>query len=77
MRKRLLKKLAEEAGEVVVAAIKHLLHNTTATASALEDEIGDLIGVYQALALDCNCLDPGSVGAQAAFRRKKELARKK
>lgn len=45
----LLLKLAEEAGEVVVAAIKHRLHRTKATRLRLEEEIGDLLAVVDLL----------------------------
>lgn len=47
--KYLLLKLAEEAGEVVVAAIKHRLHRTDATRRELEGELADLIGVMRCL----------------------------
>lgn len=42
MTKYLLLKLAEEAGEVVVAAVKHRLHRTPKTQARLEAELGDL-----------------------------------
>lgn len=45
----LLLKLAEEAGEVVVAAIKHRLHRTKATRLRLEQEIGDLYAIVELL----------------------------
>lgn len=45
MFKYLLLKLAEEAGEVVVAAVKHRLHRTASTKRQLELEIGDLLAI--------------------------------
>lgn len=45
----LLLKLAEEAGEVVVAAIKHRLHRTKTTRLRLEQEIGDLYAIVELL----------------------------
>lgn len=45
----LLLKLAEEAGEVVVAAIKHRLHRTKATRLRLEQEIGDVMAIAELL----------------------------
>ena len=47
MFKYLLIKLAEEAGEVVVAAIKHRLHRTLQTKANLEGEIGDLLAIVE------------------------------
>jgi NTP pyrophosphatase (non-canonical NTP hydrolase) len=47
--KYLLTKLAEEAGEVVVAAIKHKLHRTTETRVELAKEVGDLLAVVEIL----------------------------
>lgn len=49
MIKYLLLKLVEEAGEVVVAAIKHRLHNTPATKRELALEIGDLYAIVNHL----------------------------
>lgn len=47
--KYLLLKLAEEAGEVVVAAMKHRLHRTSSTRRELSKEIGDLLAVVKLL----------------------------
>lgn len=49
MTKYLLLKLAEEAGEIVVAAVKHRLHRTDGTRRKLEQEIGDLIAIVTLL----------------------------
>lgn len=49
MTKYLLLKLAEEAGELVVAAIKHGLHKSHATRRALEGEIADVLAVIELL----------------------------
>lgn len=49
MTKYLLLKLAEEAGEVVVAAIKHRLHNTPDTRRQLAEEVGDLYAIVDHL----------------------------
>lgn len=43
----LLLKLAEEAGEVVVAAIKHRIHQSAGTRTELAKEIGDLLAVVE------------------------------
>lgn len=47
--KYLLTKLAEEAGEVAVAAIKHKLHRTTETQVELAKEVGDLLAIVEIL----------------------------
>jgi NTP pyrophosphatase (non-canonical NTP hydrolase) len=47
--KYLLTKLAEEAGEVVVAALKHKLHRNAVTRVELAKEVGDLLAVVQIL----------------------------
>ena len=47
--KYLLLKLAEEAGEVVVAAIKHRIHGTAATRDELERECGDVVAMIRHL----------------------------
>lgn len=49
MLKYLLLKLAEEAGEVVVAAVKYRLHKSPVTAAELEQEVGDFLGVLRLL----------------------------
>lgn len=49
MTKYLLLKLAEEAGEVVVAAVKHRLHRNPGTLTNLEKEVGDLLAIVQLL----------------------------
>lgn len=49
MSKYLLLKLAEEAGEVVVAAIKHRLHRSPSTLTNLEKEVGDVLAIVQLL----------------------------
>lgn len=41
----LLKKLAEEAGEVTAAAIKHSLHRDQASKDALEGEMADVLAL--------------------------------
>jgi phosphoribosyl-ATP pyrophosphohydrolase len=68
--KYLLLKLAEEAGEVVVAAIKHRLHNTAATKRELALEIGDLYAIVDLLFM-CSAISPRS----AADRRNERYAR--
>lgn len=62
----LLMKLAEEAGEVVVAAVKHRIHRSTKTRLELSQEIGDLYAVAELLMLE------GVVSAPAAATRRNE-----
>lgn len=64
--KYLLLKLAEEAGEVVVAAIKHRIHRTAATRVALEKELGDLFAI-------CKLLDQrGELSQSAIYKQQQE-----
>lgn len=68
--KYLLLKLAEGAGEVVVAAIKHRIHNTATTKRELALEIGDLYAIVDHI-LMCNGISP----KVAADRRNERYAR--
>ena len=70
MFKYLLIKLAEEAGEVVVAAIKHRLHRTLQTKAQLEGEIGDMLAIVEIL---CErqrmCMDNIMIAKRARIRK--------
>jgi phosphoribosyl-ATP pyrophosphohydrolase len=66
MAKYLLLKLAEEAGEVVVAAIKHRLHQTASTRRALALEIGDLYAIVDLLFME------SAISAPVAANRRNE-----
>jgi NTP pyrophosphatase (non-canonical NTP hydrolase) len=70
----LLLKLAEEAGEVVVAAVKYRLHRTAATQQALESEIGDLLAIIVILRNDCY-LSGTAISDARAERLKRERKR--
>lgn len=70
MTKYLLLKLAEEAGEVVVAAIKHRIHGTPATKRELALEIGDLYAIVDHLLMR-SAISP----KVAADRRNERYAR--
>jgi NTP pyrophosphatase (non-canonical NTP hydrolase) len=72
----LLSKLAEEAGEVVVAAIKYKLHRSERTKEELAKELGDLIGVAQHLFAN-NTLDQVVVNESATRRFIRERGRMK
>jgi phosphoribosyl-ATP pyrophosphohydrolase len=74
MSKYLLLKLAEEAGEVVVAAIKHRLHGTERTKRELEGEIADFIGVTNLL-IKSRWVDGPRVSKLAEAREKREKKR--
>jgi phosphoribosyl-ATP pyrophosphohydrolase len=76
MIKYLLLKLAEEAGEVVVAAIKHRLHRTDATRRELEGEIADLSGIVRIL-VDEFELDTQRMDKLSNQRKQRELKRAK
>jgi phosphoribosyl-ATP pyrophosphohydrolase len=66
MIKYLLLKLAEEAGEVVVAAIKHRLHRTDATRRELALEVGDLQAIVDLLLMQ------GTISPKVASDRRNE-----
>lgn len=66
MLRYLLLKLAEEAGEVVVAAIKYRLHRTPATRTELAQEIGDLYAIVD------HILMVGGISAKVAATRRNE-----
>lgn len=70
MSKYLLLKLAEEAGEVVVAAIKHSLHDTPGTRRQLAEEIGDVYAIVDHL-----LMVKGISPRVAADRRNERYAR--
>lgn len=72
--KYILLKLAEEAGEVVVAAVKHQLHRTPATRRELELEIGDLYGVVHLLC-EVTCLSAEAIRTQSKERYDRERKR--
>lgn len=74
MTKYLLLKLAEEAGEVVVAAIKHRLHRTPETQRELEGELGDLNAVTQLL-FQNGSIEAKRVNEQTGVRYDKERKR--
>lgn len=76
MSKYLLLKLAEEAGEVVVAAIKHRLHNTASTRRQLEAEIGDVLAIIALLMTHAD-IDNARCTARQGARYNKELKRMK
>lgn len=64
--KYLLLKLTEEAGEVVVAAIKHRIRRTDATRVALEKELGDLFAI-------CKLLDQrGELSPAVIYKQQQE-----
>lgn len=67
----LLLKLAEEAGEVVVAAVKHRLHRTSKTRDALSREVGDFYAVAELLMMD-GTISPKVAAAQRNDRYKRE-----
>lgn len=70
----LLLKLAEEAAEVIVAAVKHRLHHTAVTQARLEDEIGDMLAIITILRNDAY-LDNARIGDARAERIKRERQR--
>ena len=72
----LLLKLAEEAGEVVVAAIKHRLHRTKVTRLRLEQEIGDLMAIVDLLCRD-DQLHRSELSKARTARREREEQRVK
>lgn len=72
--KYLLLKLAEEAGEVGVAAIKHRIHRTQSTRAALEGEVGDVLAICAMLA-DRNALSMTSISAARDARIRRETKR--
>lgn len=76
MIKYLLLKLAEEAGEVVVAAIKHRLHRTDATQAELEAEIADLSAIVRIL-VDASSLNVERINKLSNQRKQRELKRAK
>lgn len=73
--KYLLKKLAEEAGEVVVAAIKYHLSPTVDKRVKLECEIGDLMALSGLLSAANQPLDVRNITLQCQRRTKKERDR--
>lgn len=77
-RQYLLKKLAEEAGEVVVAAIKHNLHDTAGTRFNLEKELGDLYAIAALLAAggDLDYVMVGKRQEQRVIRERKRVERR-
>ena len=72
--KYLLLKLAEEAGEVVVAAIKHRLHRTARTRQRLEAEIGDVLAIVDLLC-ERNGLKAKRISHHQSERYARELKR--
>ncbi len=76
MKKYLLFKLAEEAGEVVVAAVKYRLHNSPATRRQLEREVGDFLGVLDCL-FGIDALNQRKIENQRATRYDREWKRAK
>ena len=73
MTKYLLLKLAEEAAEVVVAAVKHRLHNTPNTKAKLEAEVGDLLAIVTILVDDSKlCGEYIHVMKRKRMRRERE-----
>lgn len=66
MLKYLLLKLVEEAGEVVVAAIKHRLHDTPGTRRQLAEEVGDLYAIVDHLFMQ------GGISPKVAATRRDE-----
>ena len=72
--KYLLMKLAEEAGEVVVAAVKHQLHRTPGTRRDLELELGDLYGVVNLLC-EAERLSAATILTQSEERYARERKR--
>jgi len=72
--KYLLLKLAEEAGEVVVAAIKHRIHKTPGTRDELSKEVGDFLAVVQLLG-EAGGLSPATVTKQREERYDRERKR--
>lgn len=72
--KYLLLKLAEEAGEVVVAAIKHRIHRTSRTRAALEGEIGDVLAIC-AMLVDRAALTHANIASHRDARIARETKR--
>jgi phosphoribosyl-ATP pyrophosphohydrolase len=70
----LLLKLAEEAGEVVVAAIKHRIRRTARTRQRLEAEIGDVLAIIDLL-IERGKLSPKRINNHQAERHDRELKR--
>lgn len=72
----LLLKLAEEAGEVVVAAIKHRLHNTPETRRQLAEEVGDFYAIVDLLLME-SVVSPKVAATRRNQRYARELKRMK
>lgn len=72
----LLLKLAEEAGELVVAVLKHKLHRSPATLAKLEGEIADVLAIV-ALLMEGGGVSMKRVNAKQAARYSRELKRMK
>lgn len=71
----LLLKLAEEAGEVVVAAVKHRLHRSSKTREALSREVGDFYAVAELLMADRTISAPVAAAQRnARYKREDERA---
>lgn len=66
MNKYLLLKLAEEAGEVVVAAVKHRIHKHPDTRRELAEEVGDFYAIVDLLFMD------SVISAPVASQRRNE-----
>lgn len=74
MIKYLLLKLAEEAGEVVVAAVKHRIHRSKQTRRRLEGEVADLLAIVDLL-IERGGLKPGRITKLQSERHARELSR--
>lgn len=72
--KYLLLKLAEEAGEVVVEAVKHRLHNNALTRRNLEMEVGDLLAIIDLLTA-AGWLERKTIEQQRTARFRREYKR--
>lgn len=72
--KYLLLKLVEEAGELVVAAVKYRLHRTPATLRKLEGEAADVLAILTLLATPGG-VDMGRVHRLKVARMKRETLR--
>lgn len=73
-RKYLLRKLVEECGELIVAAVKHQLHKTATTLHHLENEAGDVRAILDILCQQGHMRAP-HVHMAARARESRELDR--
>lgn len=74
MKNYLLTKLAEEAGELVVAALKHSLHDSPGTRRDLRNEAGDVLALI-GLLVKAEVLSVKEVNEAAERRSRREKER--